>query len=437
MKACDPMTATVEDLQKAFPDLGLFNAEDIVAWRTDHRAFPPETTLVGDLGLDRELARRLVEFATGWANATEVTKEAMTETPNASYLFDDEPTANDGRKPGPTVSFTDHPASGPGTATLIGVAPPPPASTPSRSPEAAPKAQSDDFDRAAAALDEIFHDREVPTHPTPPPPAKLLSGDADEPAPSTVCAEAVSQPSNDEGLEEKPVFESMPEVATKRGEPETVEVAGGDGDRPTIASAVDEDQERAAREPATAKKKTARKLVPALLAVVLAANVGLGVGLFQTRRDERRALAPIAPMSAEVKSLHSGQATLEKELDKTKAALAETKARVDKHDQAITTTAHAVEKVAQDQKAAEEAAARDTSSIQQRLANIERNRRETTYSLSEVVKIIDAVQDPSNANAHSAAPPAPSAPTSAHGPSAHAPPTAHPAPATHSDRGHH
>jgi hypothetical protein len=483
MKACDPMTATAEELQKAFPDLGLFSAEDIVAWRIDHDAFPPETTLVGDLGLDRDLANRLVEFATAWVTAKDVINDKankasassssssssssaasepgedakLAEAKAAGYLFDDEDDGG-GRPPGPSISFTDHPASGPGTATLIGVAPPPPASTPSRSPKreateapevidvthTAKSIRADDFDRAAAALDEIFHDRdrslpppipattapdttptaassspstekedssaapatepsaEVPAHPTPPPPVKLIANDWAE---------------EDTRNEEKPVdvFEIMPkEDGPAERESGSTSRAS---DRPTIASAVDEGQEQEQEHEheqtgASAKPKRARRLVPALLAVVLAANVGLGVGLFQTRRDEQKALAPIAPMSAEVKAIHSGQATLEKELDKTKAVLAETKARVDKQEKAIATTTHAVEKVAEDQKSAEQTSARETAAINQRLANVERNRKETTYSLSEVVKIIDAVQEPSTRGAPSHASPTSSSPPS-------------------------
>ena len=60
----DPGVVSAEGLIELFEGLGLFSAEDIIAWRgTNDGAFPDADTLASKLGLDGALAARIAEAA--------------------------------------------------------------------------------------------------------------------------------------------------------------------------------------------------------------------------------------------------------------------------------------------------------------------------------------------------------------------------------------
>src|SRR5688500_14928821 len=78
----DPNATSVDSLIELFPDLGLFSAEDIVAWRDKNGRFPDESTLVSEVGLDPALAALVANEAACAPESKEVaTKEAEVAAP--------------------------------------------------------------------------------------------------------------------------------------------------------------------------------------------------------------------------------------------------------------------------------------------------------------------------------------------------------------------
>ncbi len=78
--AFDPNTASAEALLERYPDLGLFAAEDLVAWRTEHGPFESVAQLLA-LGINAELAAQLVADIGGPPPAAPA--EVVTVVPDA------------------------------------------------------------------------------------------------------------------------------------------------------------------------------------------------------------------------------------------------------------------------------------------------------------------------------------------------------------------
>jgi hypothetical protein len=316
------MTASASRLTELVPDLGLFSAEDIVAWRDEHGSFPDLTTLCETIGLDKTVAECLAPPATPCAIPAPPTEP-------------EEPPADAAPVLDPTPATTS-------------VAPPP-------SPIVIPPLPA----IAEPAIDSVL----------------ALEATSGPPIDTTSVAQiALAQPA------------VAPAVEAPSPAPETTPVI-----------------------PATAASGEAPKarfpLRPALLAVIFAALVGLGAGLFQTRREQQHAIAPIASMSSEVKTLAAGQAVLRDELSQaraelteTKAKVDETKAKIDEHSAAIEAATKTVKKVAEDQKAAEH----ERAAISERVAKVEKATNDNSVPLSEALKMIDAAEQ--RVKARSAAP---------------------------------
>jgi hypothetical protein len=317
------MTASASRLTELVPDLGLFSAEDIVAWRDEHGSFPDLTTLCDTIGLEKTVAERLALPA-----ATSPATSGTPEPPTESSGPEEEP-------PPPTDAG---PAPVPVDATCSAEPPDSPVVTP-----------------------PLPANVEPPIHPGPT--LEATSDGASEPPIDTtsVAQIALAQPAVALAVE-------APIAA-----PETTPAAVDTG-------------------AATPKAGLPR---PALLAVIFATLVGLGAGLFQTRREQQHAIAPIASMSSEVKTLAAGQAGLRDELSQARAELAETKAKVDEtnakideHSAAIEATAKTLKKVAEEQKAADH----DRAALGERVAKVEKATNDNTVPLSEALKMIDAAE---------------------------------------------
>lgn len=550
MTAPDPMTASAEVLQTIFPDLGLFSAEDIVAWREQHGAFPNEATLVGTIGLDRELAMKILELASGegsaatavdaapqdeaveddesvaqaarvldlWSQAAEAEAHEPTEhesalashdTPEASALeasaagessavseasasseasesssevsassdageasasseagesSSEASASSDAGEPSSDLSPAKEPADEPSEpveaaasndvssdASMDSAVSPAEAveSSGTHEIEASSSASSESVEASSGASSESVESSSSASsiQESAPPNAPAIDDSppappAPKPAvPADLTNKVVASPPEKLVEEEVALLEAQvppsppplppaappkePDVAPHSGpaatESSADDVGGASASAAVSQPRVEVDSKSEASEepqpahvaslpPLPAGIPTKRSLTyPLLFALIIAANVGLAVGLVQTRRADQRAVAPLAPLSAEVKTIHSAEVTLEKQVAETKAVLAETKARVDKHDTQIASATQAVTKVAEDQRAAEKANEKEHAAFSQRLANIERH-SDGTYSLAEVVKIIDAVQEPSSRPAHHAPNPASHAP---------------------------
>ncbi len=85
----DPGVVSAEGLVALFEGLGLFSAEDIIAWRgTNDGAFPDANTLASTLGLDGALAARIAEAAARHELAKDATVAGV---PAVADVADGEP----------------------------------------------------------------------------------------------------------------------------------------------------------------------------------------------------------------------------------------------------------------------------------------------------------------------------------------------------------
>lgn len=313
----DPTALSAEELVELFPDMGLLCAEDVVEWRDANGAFPDARTLVATLGIDPDLADRIVAQLTG-----------------------------SGR-----------------TAT-VAVAP---------SPTSAPERHA----AGAAATDPS----------APPEPDALLV------EPGLARPTVVFRSSPSEGQPAVAVSEpALPVASGARAE--RAECDAGNGTAPAPRADADADAPSVAPSSRTRPRRAPANA--ALFGLLIAANVGLAAGLLHTRREEKRAVAPIG---VQVDALRAAHEDVRARLDETHAQVQETRARVDAHEAAIARATAAANDAAARQRAAEQAAAeraardaRERAALTERVTRVERRTKDLSYSLEEALDLIDAVQ---------------------------------------------
>ena len=315
-EALDLSSITAKGLCDIVPDVGLFVAEDIVAWRDAHGAFPDELTLITELGLRADTAAELSRLIGGDANENENEKEA-----------------------GPD---------------------------PVEAPDSGPYLRAD-------GLVELSDP--APVASSEPPPAR------DSPVPPPIRFPA---------LRAVPAVEASEDAAD----------ADADADSPEPAPAP------AASAPSAPAAVVAAAAVPGrrwrkhlVVGVVMAVavNAGLAFGIVQTRREGRRAVAPIAAITSDLHALKSEQADSRSTLDATRAELEETRRELAKQSSLLQATAASATDLAAQQQTTvrelKELAKRESSDIATLAARL-RERRNADggvgVSLGEAVQLIDA-----------------------------------------------
>lgn len=311
-EALDLSSITAERLCDIVSDVGLVVAEDIVAWRDAHGAFPDEPALIAELGLRADTAAELSRLIGGDANENEKGKEAgpdPVEAPDSGpYLQADG-----------LVELSD-------PAPVASSEPPPARDSPVPPPIRFPALRAVPVDAGADA-------------------------DADADSPEPAPAPAASAPSAPAAV-----------VAAAA-------VPGRRWRKPLVVGVV----------------------------MVVAVNAGLAFGIVQTRREGRRAVAPIAAITSDLHALKGEQADSRSTLDATRAELEETRRELAKQSSLLQATAASATDLAAQQQTTvrelKELAKRESSDIATLAARL-RERRNADggvgVSLGEAVQLIDA-----------------------------------------------
>lgn len=257
-EALDLSLITAEGLYGIVPDVGLFVAEDIIAWRDTHGAFPDEKTLVGELGLGADIAAEVVRLVGGAG------------------------------------------------------------------------------ERASGVM----------------PQGTVVDAKADANAPADANADAAESA---QALRPSPVLPLPP-----RGW---------------------------------------RKHIAAAVIVVVAANAGLGFAIFQTRREGRRAVAPVGAIASDLEAVKGGQAESRSALDATRSELEETRRELAKQASLLQATAASTNEIAARQTAADRELkllanreAADFATLAARLRDRRNSDGIVGVNLGEAVQLIDAAQ---------------------------------------------
>jgi hypothetical protein len=450
--------ASADTFAQEFPELGLFSAEDIVTWRDSHGAFPTEDEMVKELGIDATIAAKVARelSAAGGAPAP-----AAAAPPKAAGLADpkddsqDEiwdaapPKAAAPPAAAPTLGLRDpkddsqdelwdvappkevappNAAAAPEPAVSEAVSEPspktPPPLPPGLGPTSAASPPSDGPlvrgptpDRAPSsgrpATPAIVGSIAKVTGSDPPEPRFVTFGASEGPARvSAVPAVATLLSSHPSALVSAAVAHARASLVPHRRSNHPTSPSGDalekfvEDVRPsteittTSAQATPPpDSEMASAVPPPPMRRSFA--TPILFAVAFAANLGLAAGLLQTRNEERRAVAPIAGISTDVKQLHGAEHDLRKQIADTRSELADTRSRVDKHATVIEITAKKVDEVIDQSKAIERALRdtdarerRDQGSLSARLARLEKKSVDGTVSLTDALHTIDAIQGP-------------------------------------------
>ncbi|MFO0737775.1 MAG: helix-hairpin-helix domain-containing protein [Labilithrix sp.] len=375
----DLNTASVEALCAQYPNLGLFLAQDIVAWREQNGPFTDAASLVdivGDLVVATELARAIHRAEAPAEDAPPPLEEATAELAVA-----------------PPAVVTDES---------------PPEPEPAPAPEPEPVAPSE--------VDVFLAEPPLPPPSVRPPPEEL-----DLPMPETerrprsdfhegsgVVVQATSQTMSVHAPEPAP--EPAPPLPPSAAEPEP---------KPSVPPPAPVDR--------SPRRFGLRSIV---VPAIVMANVGLGVGLASLRQDERQARAPVAALSADVKAIRA----TEKE---THAELEDTRTRLDEQEATLAKTIERLDATEQRQRDAERAAkehadrdAKELAALSARMGNVERKVDFSVHNVDDALKILDLAQGKPARPAGSAdvPPPSPKAtPKPDHAPPAEAHPPA-PAP---------
>ena len=142
-----------------------------------------------------------------------------------------------------------------------------------------------------------------------------------------------------------------------------------------------------------------RRRIAAAVLVLVAVNAGLAFGIVQTRREGRRAVAPIGAISSDLATVKNEQAESRSALDATRNELEETRRELAKQASILQATTAAAGELAAHQKATDhdlkELANREASDVATLAARL-RERRNADGSvgvnLGEAIQIIDAAQ---------------------------------------------
>lgn len=373
-------TVTADALAALFPRLGLFAADDVVAFRDQYGSFPDAATMVS-LGVDPGLAEQLWRGAgagdTLGAVAAPGPELDAVAPPASGSLDDPQPAELDPlerfRVRSPAVAEEEAHALDAERATAVAAATTECTDIESRAAGGSEAPQSGEDIQGAAAeevADALVAGGGVADESVP------LESAKRSPGPPPLPATAVSE----SALSTKP-FSMAP--------------------RPSLpAASIDAVAEsRHERAP-----KAKRRVAPMVIAVLAVCNVATIVGMGFLTMDGRRARAPVAALSAEVSGLRverSGFRTridsVNDKLEDTRASIDDARVRLDRQERALTSTIETVEANAQRQKAFErEARARDAreerelNSLKSRMSGVER-RVDHLYSLKEALQVIDRV----------------------------------------------
>ena len=311
-EALDLSSITAKGLCDIVPDVGLFVAEDIVAWRDAHGAFPDELALITELGLRADTAAELSRLIGGDANENE--KEA-----------------------GPD---------------------------PVEAPDSGPYLQVD-------GLVELIDPARVAS--SEPPPAR------DSPVPPPIPFPALRAVHVDAGAD------SDADADADSPEPAPAHAASAPSAPAAVVAA------------AAVPGRRWRKHLVVGVVMVVAVNAGLAFGIVQTRREGRRAVAPIAAITSDLHALKGEQADSRSTLDATRAELEETRRELAKQSSLLQATAASATELAAQQQTTDrelkELAKRESSDIATLAARL-RERRNADggvgVSLGEAVQLIDA-----------------------------------------------
>ncbi len=452
----DLATATVEELSEQFPELGLFCAEDVVDWRTKNGRFPDESTLVDTLGLGPSVAAQLMAYMASHAPRRFAPGSHALRVATAPDDDLKEPASahNPTRPPSgvfPSVQPASLRSSGSSRGTL-GTAPPSGSLRLSRVPASAPgsaRPTPSSSPRASLRPPPSVHWSVLP----PPLPLSLLEQAGAEAAAEDVGQYAVSVPpeypgppaegsvvpppldrvareslafrdSEAQGTSEGPgaVPESLPSAETESTETmlelpplpfpsfESIEeTAEPPVTHEEAGSEATHDPKPDAHAPKP-KEPTSRRWPPLymmILSGVLSANIGLGIGLLQTRSEARRAVAPVAGKVAELHEEHVQLRTeldeakskiddTRNKLDETRTKINDTRTKLDEHETSLVTATTGLHELAEHQKATDREGherdvrhARAIGVLNVRLGQVEKSENDGRYSILEAMKVID------------------------------------------------
>ncbi len=360
-EALDLSSITAKGLCDIVPDVGLFVAEDIVAWRDAHSAFPDELTLITELGLRADTAAELSRLIGG--DEASVLERPSGVQPQGRAV-DASAAANEmDEEAGPD------PVEAPDSGTYL----------------------------QADGLVELIDP--APVASSEPPPAR------DSPVPPPIPFPA---------LRAVPAVEASEDAADADAPGADADAAHSDVDAGADSDAgadADADSPEPAPAPAASAPSAPAAVVAAAavpgrrwrkhlvvgVVMVVAVNAGLAFGIVQTRREGRRAVRPIAAITSDLHALKGEQADSRSTLDATRAELEETRRELAKQSSLLQATAASATELAAQQQTTDrelkELAKRESSDIATLAARL-RERRNADggvgVSLGEAVQLIDA-----------------------------------------------
>ena len=356
-EALDLSSITAKGLCDIVPDVGLSVAEDIVAWRDAHGAFPDELTLITELGLRADTAAELSRLIGGDEASVLERPSGMQPQGRAA---DASAAANEiNEEAGPD------PVEAPDSGTYL----------------------------QADGLVELIDP--APVASSEPPPARDSPVPPPIPFPALRAVPAV-EASEDAADADAPGADAAHSDVDAGAESDAD--AGADSPEPAPAPAASAPSAPAAVVAAAAVPgRRWRKHLVVGVVMVVAVNAGLAFGIVQTRREGRRAVRPIAAITSDLHALKGEQADSRSTLDATRAELEETRRELAKQSCLLqATAASATELGAQQQttvRELKELAKRESSDIATLAARL-RERRNADggvgVSLGEAVQLIDA-----------------------------------------------
>ena len=381
--------ASVEALVERFPDLGLFSAEDVVAWREKNGPITTVRQLVDELGLPEDVAVALLRVAhtetmapTSGEFKTSIFPGVVAPAPAvAAAPADDEPIIWLNPPPAPPPADEE---------PIIWRNPPPGVAATAPEPVKAPEPEP-----VKAAPPEPAPVKEPEPEPVKAPaPVK-----EPEPVPVNVV-DAVKAPSivgSEARLAARLGIEHEEARASRAAMLERTGVNRAAIDAPAVAVATEQDDHAAEatseRPKASPPRKTKRALImPLVVTAALIGNAALGGFLLQVRAEAQGVKAPVAQLTGEMHGMQEDQA-------QTRTELAETKSRLEKQATKLETTIDRVEATEARQretdrtaKDAAKAEAREVAALTARLGRVEGRTEKATFKLDEAIKIIDSVQ---------------------------------------------
>jgi hypothetical protein len=383
-ESLDLSTITAEKIYDLVPDVGFFFAEDIVAWRDAHGGtFPDEKTLVGELGLAKDIAADVARLVIGPGGGD----RPSGVMPQGSVVAGDAEAEAQAEADAKAEAEAEADARADAEAKAV-------------APDSGPYLQADGFVEVVEPVAAVAAPRPSPVPPPLPP---------SEPPPAVEPPPVVALRSIGAY---KPVLAAVPAVApppVSVAPPAPVAVAPVAVVPMSVAALKAAAAARVeALEPAVAAAPVAVAVAPARgrrwkiaagVLVLVAANAGLAFGIVQTRREGRRAVAPIGAITSDLAGVKSEQAESRSALDATRNELEETKRELAKQASLLQATTASANELAAHQKATDRELkdlsnreAADVATLAARLR--ERRNADGTVgvNLGEAIQLIDAAQ---------------------------------------------